>query len=158
MTELRPLMVEASQYDCRALLGDWSWLIPSTDTPLFISAFGDWVFGNPNGSLWVLSVLEGSYAQVARNSNEYNTLNKSPDWLEQTFIAGWLSIAAGHGLSPDKDQCLGWRVHPAIGGKFEPSNLQLFDMTVYQSIMGQLHRQLQQRPVQTAKRSWFKLW
>lgn len=158
MTDLRPLMIEAAQYDCPALLAEWSWLVPSSDTPLFISAFGDWVFGNPDGSLWVLSVLEGDYTQVARNSHEYNTLNKSGEWLEQTFIAGWLPIAAGHGLVPSKDQCLGWRVHPLMGGKFESSNLQLFYMTVYQSLMGQLHRQLQQAPAPAAKKPWFKLW
>ena len=158
MTELRPLMIEAAQYNCSELLADWSWRIPSTDTPIFISAFGDWVFGNPDGSLWVLSLLEGNYTKVARNSSEYNTLNKSAEWLEQTFIAGWLPIAAGHNLIPSKDQCLGWRVHPIIGGKFEATNLQLFDMIVYQSLMGQLHRQLQQAPERpAAKKPWFKL-
>ena len=158
MTELRPLMIEAARYDTAALLTDWSWLVPATDTPLFISAFGDWVFGNPNGSLWVLSLLEGSYAQAARNSAEYNTLNKSSEWLDQTFISDWLPIAAGHGLEPDKDQCLGWRLHPLLGGKFEVGNLQLFHMSVYQSLMGQLHRQLQQRSAPVAKKPWFKLW
>ena len=151
-------MIAVAQYDCAALLVDWSWRVPPADTPLFISAFGDWVFGNPDGSLWVLSVLEGDYTQVARNAQEYNTLNKSSEWLDQIFIAGWLAIAAGHGLIPGKDQCLGWRVHPRVGGKFESSNLQLFDMVVYQSLMGQLHRQLQQAPMPVAKKSWFKLW
>jgi len=48
-----------------------------------------------------------------------------------------------------------WR----LGGKFEVANLQVFSMLVYQSLMGQLHRQLQQRPNPPAeKRSWFKLW
>ncbi|NZA27712.1 hypothetical protein H0E84_15125 [Luteimonas sp. SJ-92] len=138
-------MVEAAHYDSAAFLAEWSWLVPATDTPLFLTAFGDWVFGNPDGSLWALSVLEGTYAQVARDSGEYNTLNKSPEWLDQIFIASWLPIAARHGLVPDENQCLGWRLHPLLGGAFEPSNLQLFDMLVYQSLMSQLHRQLQGR-------------
>jgi len=139
-------MVEAAHYNCPALLADWSWLVPSTDTPLFISAFGDWVFGSPNGSLWVLSVLEGTYTQVARNAHEYNTLNKSQEWVDQTFSADWLPIAARQGLVPEEQQCLGWSVHPLLGGQFDPANLQVFEMLVYQSLMGQLHRQLQQRP------------
>ena len=149
-------MVEASQYDTAALLAEWRWLIPASQTPLFISAFGDWVFGQPNGSLWALSVLDGTYSQVAQNANEYNTLNKSAEWLDQTFIAGWLSIAAGNGMQPTKDECLGWKLHPRLGGKFEVANLQIFTMRVYQHLMGQLHQQLQpQLPKQ--KRSWFKL-
>ncbi|MCB1634251.1 MAG: hypothetical protein KDI37_14430 [Xanthomonadales bacterium] len=159
MTELRPLMIDAMQYDCRILLAEWTWLTPPSDTPLFISAFGDWVFGNPDGSLWVLSVLEGNYTQVARNSQEYNALNKSSEWLEQVFIAGWLPIAAEHGLMPRKDQCLGWKVHPLVGGKLTTSNLQVFEMTVYQSIMGQFHLQLQQAPAPgVASKSWSNLW
>ena len=145
MAELRPLMIEAARFDVAALRTEWQWLVPSTDIPLFISAFGDWVFGSPNGSLWVLSVLDGSYTQVARNAREYNTLNKSSEWIEQTFGAGWLPIAARQGLVPEEHQCLGWRVHPLLGGKFESANLQVFSMLVYQSVMGQLHQQHQQR-------------
>jgi hypothetical protein len=146
MQPLRALMIHASEYDVPRLLADWRWIVPATATPLFISAFGDWVFGHPDGSLWRLGLLEGNYTQVARDSAEYNTLNKSAEWLEETFLAAWQVIAAGHGMQPSKDQCIGWTVHPALGGKFEVANLQLFDMAVYQCLMGQLHRQLQAFP------------
>jgi hypothetical protein len=151
-------MIEASKFDTLALLHEWKWLVPSTDTPLFLSAFGDWVFGHPDGSLWALSVLEGTYDRIAANSTDYNKLNKSAEWIERTFIAGWLPIAAGNGLEPGDDQCIGWKLHPLLGGKFEVANLQVFDMRVYQSIMGQLHRQLSARKgtePPPKKKSWF---
>lgn len=157
----RPLFVEASKYDVVSLLLEWEWLVPKEDTPLFITAFGDWVFGKPDGSLWVLSVLEGSYECVACDAAEYNSLNKSEEWLNKIFIAEWFSIALGNGLSPTENECIGWKVHPAIGGKFEPENQQVFSMLVYQSIMGQLHRQLQQRaptPQKVEQKPWFKFW
>jgi hypothetical protein len=156
---MRPLMIEASRYNTTELLDEWKWLIPTTDTPLFLSALGDWVFGHADGSLWALSVLEGTYERIAANSAEYNKLNKSVDWLESTFSAGWLAIAAGNGLEPEKDQCIGWKLHPLLGGKFELANLQLFHMRVYQSLMGQLHRQLRARKAPkppAEKKSWFK--
>lgn len=146
MSTVRPLMVEASRYPIDDLRAEWHWLVPSADTPLFLSAFGDWVFGNPDGSLWVLSLLEGSYERVARDAAEYNTLNRSAEWLDETFIAGWLPIAAVNGLEPGENECLGWKVHPLLGGKFEVGNLKIFSMLVYQSVMGQLHRQLRQGP------------
>lgn len=144
MNQLRALMVNASEYDTSRLLAEWHWLVPEFAVPLFISAFGDWVFGHPDGSLWTLSLLDSGYSRVAKNAAEYNALNKSPEWLEKTFIAGWQVIAAGHGLEPNKNECLGWKVHPILGGKFEAANLQIFSMVVYQSLMGQLHRQLRQ--------------
>ncbi|WP_150278856.1 T6SS immunity protein Tdi1 domain-containing protein [Halopseudomonas salina] len=162
MTEFRPLMTEAAEYNTEALLAEWQWLVPSVDTPLFISVFGDWVFGNPDGSLWLLSVLEGDYIQLARNAQEYNTFNKSAEWLEQNFIAGWQPIAAGHGMSPSRNECLGWKVHPLLGGNFEVANLQIFSMVVYQALMGQLHRQhqhqQQQQQIPSRKKPWYKLW
>ena len=144
MNQLRALMIDASEYDTSSLLAAWHWLVPGFATPLFISAFGDWVFGHPDGSLWMLSLLEGHYSQEAKNAAEYNRLNKSVEWLEKTFIAGWQGIAAGHGMQPGKNECLGWKVHPLLGGKFKAANLKIFNMAVYQSIMGQLHRLLRQ--------------
>ncbi|HEY7643766.1 MAG TPA: hypothetical protein VH858_01895 [Hyphomicrobiales bacterium] len=147
VSQLRPLMIEASQYDTALLLAEWAWLVPDTATPLFLSAFGDWVFGDPDGSIWVLSVLEGTYERVAATAGDYDRLQQSQDWLEETFLSGWQPIAAAHGLEPAAHECLGWKIHPLIGGKFEPANLQLFSMVVYQSLMGQFHRQLHQSNV-----------
>lgn len=47
-------------------------------------------------------------------------------------MGSWLVVAAAHGMQPDKDECLGWRLHPLIGGPLEVAN---------PSLMGQLHRQ-----------------
>ena len=54
-----------SAADSHDLLRDWGWLVAPEDTPLFVSCFGDWVFGAPDGSLWALSVLEGDYKRIA---------------------------------------------------------------------------------------------
>ena len=108
------LMMDAAQYDTEAMRAHWSWLIPTVDSPLFISAMGDWVFGRPDGSLWALSLLEGDYRQIAQNATEYNRLNKSPEWLNDEFCAEWLLIASHHGLLPAPHQCLGWKWHACI--------------------------------------------
>lgn len=147
MSVLRPFLLPASRFDTRELGREWRWLVPSTDTPLFLSVLGDWVFGHPDGSLWALSLLEGTYEQIASNAAEYNVLNKSLEWLDATFIASWQEIAARHGLEPAESECLGWKVHPILCGKFEVENLAIFDMVVYQSLVGQLHRQLRGQTV-----------
>jgi hypothetical protein len=155
----RPFMIEASQYDRIAeMREEWRWLVPDSDTPLFVTAFGDWVFGNPDGSLWVLSLSEGQYRQVARNSAEYNTFNKSEQWLIDKFPTVVLfDPAAGQGLNPTRDQCLVWKYEPIFGGRFtfDVANLVVCDMSVRQSLAGQLHRQLRNvpalpRPIQPA--------
>jgi hypothetical protein len=142
VTKPRAFMLSAERYDVPRLLHEWHWLLPPHDIALFVTVLGDWIFGAPNGSLWCLSALEGNYTQVAADSAEYNRFKQSPDWMIATFSADWQDIGARRGLIPKDAQCLGWRIHPRIGGAFAPANLQLFDMAVYQSLMGQMHRQL----------------
>jgi hypothetical protein len=132
-----------TQEEITSLLPEWAWLVPSDATPLFISVFGDWVFGNPDGSLSVLSLLEGVYETIADNSETYNTLKSSEEWLDQVFIASWYPIAVENGIEPSEAECIGWKVHPAMGGEFSVSNLQVFSMSVYQSLMSQLHARIQ---------------
>jgi hypothetical protein len=60
------------------------------------------------------------------------------------FLPGWQLIAAGHGLHPGKDECLGWKVHPLIGGPLTADNLKVFNMAMYQLLMRRLHRQGQE--------------
>jgi hypothetical protein len=134
--------MEASEFDTDSLLADWRWLVSPHLTPLMISIFGDWVFGAPDGTLWALSMLNGSCDEIAGNALEFNALKCDPEWVNQMFLGEWLEIAERHGFEPGPTECLGWKVHPLIGGKFGPENLQVFSMRVYQSLMGQLHRQV----------------
>lgn len=132
-----------TQQELSELLPQWSWIIPKTATPLSITVFGDWLFGNPDGSLSVLSLLDGTYEFVASNGIEYNKLNKSPEWCDEIFLSSWYQIATDNGITPREGECIGWKVHPIIGGEFSSSNLQIFSMNIYQSLMSQLHSQIQ---------------
>lgn len=155
----RPFIVDIENTDTSSLLAEWRWLVQETETPLLLSALGDWIFGTRDGSFWLLSALEGNYSKIAESYVEFNQLNKSKEWAEETFLVSWFEIALGNKIEPNESECVGWKVHPLLGGKFEVANLQLFSMPVYQSLLGQLHRQLQQRPLVPAeKKPWFKLW
>jgi hypothetical protein len=158
MTE-RAFMVPAERYDLSALLSEWTWLVPERDTPLFLTAMADWVFGSPDGTIWRLSSLEGDYVQIAANAEQYNAMKRSAEWLNEEFCADWQPIAAGNSMLPDEAECLGWRVHPYLGREMKVGNLQVFSMLVYQSLMGQLHRQVRARPTTAPvkKPSW-KFW
>lgn len=136
-------MREPSKDEIKTMLPQWFWLVPSDSSPLLITLFGDWLFGNPDGSLSVLSVLEGTYEKVANNSEDYNELNKSSDWCDEIFISSWLPIAIENGINPIEGECIGWIVHPIIGGEFSVSNLKIFSMSVYQSLMSQFHAKIQ---------------
>lgn len=141
MADLGPLMRNVNESDV-ALASNWSWVVPEDHTPLFLSIFGDWVFGARDGSLWGLSTLEGSYERIAGNSAEFNALKGSPEWLDKVFLASWQEIAARHGIVPSASECITWKVPPVLGGAYEVNNLQLLPQVVYQPIIAQVHKRL----------------
>ena len=139
-----------SEKESDEYLPEWAWLVPSSATPLFITALGDWIFGNPDGSLSALSVLEGIYEPIANNSDEYNQLKRSEEWLDEMFLSGWYAIGVENGVIPADGECIGWKIHPIIGGEFSIDNLQIFDMKAYQTLMSQLHGRIQDFSVTTS--------
>lgn len=139
---MRDLAISCSELDWRPLLMEWRWLVPTDHTPLLIGAFGDWVIGAPDGSHWLLDLLEGRYYRIAANSEEFNVAKLDEANLSLWFSADWVGVATQHGLIPDFDECLGWAIHPRLGGPFAPENIKIFPLRLYQSLMGQLHRQL----------------
>jgi hypothetical protein len=137
----RDLAIACEHIDCDGLLDEWRWLVPPDHVPLMIGAFGDWILGAPDASHWALCLLEGDYRKVANSSREFNQLKKDPENLESWFKAGWVEIAARHGMVPGINECLGWKVPPFLGGELSVDNIGVFSLRVYQSIQGQLQRQ-----------------
>ena len=87
-----------------------------------------------------------AFVAAGADAAEYNRLKRDPEWLDEWFLAAWQEIADRRGLQPKADECLGWKVHPLVGGQIEVDNLQVFSLRLYQSLMAQLHRQLRSSP------------
>ncbi|HEX2552751.1 MAG TPA: T6SS immunity protein Tdi1 domain-containing protein [Microvirga sp.] len=138
----RALALSCDRLDCGSLRAHWDWLVPADHTPLLIGAFGDWVFGAPNGSYYALCLLEGDYRLIAEGSDEFNALKNDPGNLNDWFKADWVRLAAEDGLVPDDDECLGWKVHPMFGSALLTArNIEVYKLRVYQAIMGHIFRQ-----------------
>ena len=141
----RDLAISCEDLDCRRLLVDWQWIVPVDATPLMIGIFGDWIFGAPNGSHWHLDLLEGRFRQITKGSKEFNKKKRKDKYLDEWFGADWASIALQNGLIPSHDECLGWKVLPILGGPFSLENIDVYPLAAYQSINGQVFRQLSQK-------------
>jgi len=128
--------------DCSRLLEDWRWLIPYEAEPLQVGIFGDWIFGMANGAIWHLSLLDGVFQEISPDVRAYNVAKASPQNTADWFCSEWAEIAWARGLRPLENECLGWKVAPILGGPFSFENMQVFSPFVYQSLMGQLFKQL----------------
>ena len=107
-----------------------------------IGVFGDWVFGAPDATHWHLDLLEGKFHKIAEDSQDFNEKKEQPLYRNEWFSEEWAKIAFGSGLVPERDQCLGWKIAPVLGGDFAVENIQIFSLVVYQRITGSLFRQI----------------
>lgn len=142
MAPPRDLAILCDQLEWQPLFQHWRWRVPLDHHPLLLGAFGDWICVAPNGSIWALCLLEGDYRQVAESTAAFDRAKLVASNLDEWFKADWVGIAAEHGLVPGEHESLGWIIHPRIGGEFSVENIQIFPLRVYQTLMGQLHRQI----------------
>jgi hypothetical protein len=133
------------EIDCSDLYDAWDWLIPSDHRPVMIGHFGETVFEAPDGSSWLLSVLEGEYEFLARDAEEFNILNKNPENVEHWFLWDWASIAFQNGIVPGEGECLGWKLPAILGGPFAVDQIGVFPRRAYLTMQGQLLRQVKER-------------
>jgi hypothetical protein len=148
MTELqwRMLTIPAIALETRELLSDWRWLVPQVLSPMWVNAFGDWIFADANGGVHFLDLLEGTLTHVAKSNQAFIEMLETRDNQEHFLMREWVEICRERGLLLSDGQCYGWKVAPLLGGKLEFENIQIFDLLVYESIMGQIHRQLKKLP------------
>jgi hypothetical protein len=98
------------------------------------------------GEIHFLDLLEGTLTCIAPSESEFNRLLEQAENRNRWFTTDWVSICYRQGLLPKAGECFGWKVHPVFGGAFDLSNLQLFYLSVYESVVGQLFRQLKRHP------------
>ncbi len=139
-----PLNIEIANLNLADLLAECRWLVPADYTAIQMTKFGDWFFADAVGRVFFLDLIEGNLCQVASSIAEYNQLKNTSEKQSKWFLDGFVFRCDSEGLLLHEGECYGWKVHPMIGGKFEFANIQIFSLRVYQSLMGQLWRQLKQ--------------
>jgi hypothetical protein len=132
--------------DTEALLRDWRWLVPQEFAPVQMSKFGHWFFTDPVGRVHNLDLIEGDLQEIAPSIADYNRLKDLAENRTEWFLDGFVFRCDAEGLKLGPGECYGWRVHPMIGGKFEFENIQVFSLSVYESLMGQLLPQWKNLP------------
>jgi hypothetical protein len=106
---------------------------------------GDWVLAAPDGTVWALSVLEGSYECIADSTADFDRAKLDFAWLDHHFCAAWQEIAHRNDVVPSNSECLTWKVPPVLSGTFNVEDLCTMPLDAYQHAMSQLHQQLRER-------------
>ncbi len=137
------LTIQLAGLDTDDLLRDWRWRVPKDYTPIQMTKFGDWFFGDSQQHVHMLDLIEGTLQEVAPSIPAYNELKNTAEKQGEWFLDGLVFRCAEAGVLLSPSQCYGWRVHPMLGGTLTFDNIQVFSLRVYQSLMGQIFRQYQ---------------
>ena len=122
-------------------LADWNWLDLGGKVPMFTSWFGD-VFLSAEDGIWFLDTLEGTLTRHWPDALSLQRALNSVEGQDQFLMWGLAQAALAAGLSPSGVQVLSFKIMPAIGGAFDLDNIEVSDLVVSLSIMGQVHGQL----------------
>jgi hypothetical protein len=142
----KELFVSLDGLNIEQLLAEWRWLVPETMKPLWLNSFGDWMLEAPDGQIHFLDLLEGAFNCIAPSKRILHEMLQEEENRNRWLMAEWFQICNERRLFLARGQCYGWKVAPIIGGKLEFLNIQVFDIAVYECIMGQVHRQVQRLP------------
>jgi hypothetical protein len=142
----KELVISVDKTSFQHLLSEWRWLVPQNILPLWLSPFGDWMLRYEDGKIYFLDILDGSISLAAQSEHALNNLLQNEANQNRWLMSDWVGICRDRKLLLAQGQCYGWKLAPILGGKFEFQNIQLFDISVYECIMGQIHRQIKKLP------------
>ena len=140
-----PLIIPIENFDVEEALESWHWLYPKEYTPLFLTAFGDWILGSPDGSIHLLDIIEGQVTKIAENNIEFNRLKETTKKKDEWFLESLVLGLVNQNILLKPGECYGFEIPPILGGKIEIGNVRPFLIAVYEAITGQIHEQIRKK-------------
>jgi len=140
------LTIDVAGLDCERLLSDWRWLVPGSFRPFCLTMFGDWFFEDATGRVIFLDTVAAQLAEIAPSRQAFLTERVLQANLDQWFMADLAMLCWERGLRPGPGQCLSFKIPPMLSGQLDVDNIEVCDLMVYESILGQIHRGLKDLP------------
>ena len=127
------------------LRANWRWRVGDEYRVVGMTAMGDWLYLDSSGAVYLLETVEASFDRIADDMAELVRLAASDEFRDDTFLEGLALSALAVGRLP-QNHCVGFKVPPILGGKFDSSNLQVAAVGTYQTWTGRLHEALSNVP------------
>ena len=142
----RRLEIEIDGLDCDSLLSDWRWLVPDGMTPVSMTIFGDWFLEDRAGRVHLLDTVGGKLSEIAPSRSAFLVERERPENLDEWSMADFARLCWRAGFRPSAGQCLSFKVPPVLGGSLDLENVEVCELMVHQSVMGQIHLRVKDLP------------
>lgn len=128
------------------LLEDWAWLIQKSYSLVAMNNFGDMFLRDENGAIHFLELVSGTITKIAESAIKFEQSAKETENRRTWFLTILLTELEQAGMTLAKGQCFGYKIPPILGGKIEVANIEVGDISVYVSLLGQIHQQVRSAP------------
>lgn len=113
---------------------------------LQITAFGDLIFRNANGSVSMLDLIEGSIADIADSVNDFQNKISRKTFQEDILLSNLILSLKEKNILRNEHQVYAFKLPMVLGGKAQTENIHLMDLKVWIHIIGQIHQQVKSLP------------
>jgi hypothetical protein len=126
----------------------FSWLEKdiSQKNGLQITAFGDLIFRNANGSVSMLDLIEGSIVDIADSVYDFQNKISTKTFQEEMLLSNLILSLKEKNILRNEHQVYAFKVPMILGGKAQTENVHLMDLKVWIHIIGQIHQQVKSLP------------
>jgi hypothetical protein len=140
------LTIPLDAIDGTGLLQDWHWLLSGSHRLLAVTRMGDAFVEMEHGGVIFLDTVKGAVSHAAPDQDAFFRLLQAgaldPTWFNPDMVV--LLEARSEYLAPG--QCYSYKLPRAVGGSFEPANVEATNALLHFSIMGQIHEQIRGLP------------
>lgn len=144
--DISDYLIEQQGKDWAKLLSDWAWLLPNDLTVWMVNRFGDIVLVLDDGTVHFLDVGAGTLKQIAETREDFCVKVDADDNAGIWFLISLVDECAEAGMSLSVDQCYTFKLAPVFGGQYSIENIEVGDLEVNYSLLGQTHDQIKDLP------------
>jgi hypothetical protein len=143
--ELAEFTVSIEGIDTQALLSSWP-DAPTVARSILMTVFGDLFFADPSGAVYFVDLTCGEITKVAETEAAFDQIINSNEIPAEWFMPDIADTLRDAGLVLSPGQCFGYKQPPVLGGAVDAANLEITDIEVYYSLMGQIVEQIKGLP------------
>lgn len=138
------ITIPFTNLDLINLYSQWDWLLVDTFKPILMSTFGDLFFSKKDNRVYFLDTLTGSVELISNSINEFETFINNIKNQEKYLQSILVQLLREKNMVLDKAQCYYHKVPPILGGSYETSNIEIINLSIGLSMLGQMHKKLKE--------------
>lgn len=152
------ITIDLSEMNIPELYSDWSWLFDFMEPirPLMMSTFGDLFFQKKDMKVYFIDTIEGTLSEFAESESEFIKLISIQENIEKFLLSNLVLTLIENNKILTKGESYSFKIPMVLGGKATADNVEVSDLAVWTSIIGQIHKQVKDLPPGT-KLGGFKM-